>query len=254
VNKLERVDGLYNFRDLGGIETDTGHIAPGLLYRSEALAGLTPEGKRELESSALGLVLDLRSDQEIQMLPDPVLDGVANVHIPMLSGAMPEDKAAIQSQEKEHKSAIELLRKTYFSLVAHNGRDYVNIIHQTAQAISAGKSTLIHCSAGKDRTGTSIAFILTLAGAKREQIVADYASSQTNLSGAWQNAMLSAIERSGVTVPDAIKPTMIITPPELIEEVLTHIDDEFGSVAEYLLANGMKQQDIDILRKTLRVD
>lgn len=249
---MNHVDGLYNFRDVGGMETDNGHITGGLLYRSEALFGLSEQGKRQLEASPLKLILDLRAEEEATKQPDPDLDGIEKVHIPMLSGAMPEDEQDIQEREGQHKDAAELLHQTYLSLIANNGKDYVNIVHHVAQTASEGKGTLIHCSAGKDRTGTSVAFILSLAGAKREQIVADYAASQKNLSGAWQNAMLAAIEKTGVSVPEAIRPMMVLTPPELIEEILNKIDSEYGGVADYILAHGGSQADIDSIRKALR--
>ncbi|AKV54998.1 protein tyrosine/serine phosphatase [Bifidobacterium actinocoloniiforme DSM 22766] len=254
MDNITRIDGLYNFRDLGGMETDSGHIASGLLYRSEALAGMSEQGRRQLEDSPVALDLDLRSDQEARLLPDPEIKGVERVHIEMLDGAMPEDAGDIERRESQGKDAAALLRQTYLSLIAHNGPDYARVVHRTAQAAAAGKGTLIHCSAGKDRTGTSIAFILTLAGARREQVVADYASSQANLSGAWQESMLAMIERAGVNVPESIRPTMVITPPALIEEILDKVEREYGSVAAYLLANGGHQEDIDALRQALRAD
>ncbi|BDR53411.1 hypothetical protein KIM372_13180 [Bombiscardovia nodaiensis] len=254
VEKVTYIDGLYNFRDLGGMETDSGHIAPGLLYRSEALAGLSERGREELERSPVKLVLDLRADQEAAMLPDPDLKGIERVHIPMLDGAMPEDEGDIHSRVSQGKDAATLLHQTYLSLIVNNGEDYVDIVHRTAQAAAAGKGTLIHCSAGKDRTGTSVAFILTLAGARREQIVADYAASQANLSGVWQQEMIDKIQQAGVEIPESIKPMMVITPPELIEEILDKVHDEYGSVGEYLLAHGGKQEDIDTIRQALRAD
>ncbi|BDR54280.1 hypothetical protein KIMH_03910 [Bombiscardovia apis] len=252
MDKVNHIDGLYNFRDLGGMATESGHIAPGILFRSEALAGLSEQGKHEMEDSPVGLVLDLRSDEETQMLPDPELAGIENVHIPMLGGSMPENESDIQSREQAHKNAAELLHQTYMTLIAENGEDYANIVHRTAQAAEQGKGTLIHCSAGKDRTGTSVAFILTIAGADREQVIADYASSQANLSGTWEANMLAAIESAGVTVPDSIKPMMVITPPELIRETLDKVESTYGSVADFILAHGGSQEDIDTIRKVLR--
>ena len=252
MERVEHIDGLCNFRDLGGIRADGGQVRSGLLCRSEALYGLTAEGRRQMEDSPIGLVLDLRTGDEAKAMPDPVLDGVEDVHIPMLDGAMPIDADRERSLEAgEEMDAEAALHQSYLSLVAHNGPDYVQVLHRTANMARQGRGTLIHCSAGKDRTGTSIAFLLDLVGADRDQVVADYASSQANLSGAWKDAMLAMIAQSGVDFPKRLEPMITMTPASLIREILDMIDTQYGSVREYLLGNGADPDDIADLRKAL---
>lgn len=252
---MEHIDGLYNFRDLGGIKTLDGRIRSGFLYRSEALYGLTAQGRHQMEDSPIGLVLDLRTDDEARAMPDPELAGITDVHIPMLDGAMPIDADRERSIESgKEMDAEATLRRSYLSLVAHNGPDYVQVLHRTAGMARQGRGTLIHCSAGKDRTGTSIAFLLDMAGADRDQVIADYASSQANLSGAWKDAMLAMIARSGVDFPKRLVPMITITPAALIREILDLIDTRYGSVREYLLHNGADPSDIADLRKALVAD
>lgn len=252
MERVEHIDGLYNFRDLGGIRADGGQVRSGLLYRSEALYGLTTEGRRQMEDSPISLVLDLRTGDEAKAMPDPVLDGVEDVHIPMLDGAMPIDADRERSLEAgEEMDAEAALHQSYLSLVAHNGPDYVQVLHRTANMARQGRGTLIHCSAGKDRTGTSIAFLLDLVGADRDQVVADYASSQANLSGAWKDAMLAMIAQSGVDFPKRLEPMITMIPASLIREILDMIDAQYGSVREYLLGNGADPDDIADLKKAL---
>ncbi|MEK0306976.1 tyrosine-protein phosphatase [Bifidobacterium favimelis] len=248
------IDGLYNFRDLGGMPTSGGRIRRGLLFRSEALAGLTEKGKRQMEASPVRLVLDLRAGQEVKAMPDPDLAGIDNVNIPMLDGSMPLDADDEQRRERSSLDAAGLLRQAYLSLIANNGPDYVQVLHRTAAMAAQGAGTLIHCSAGKDRTGTSIAFLLDLVGADRGAVIADYASSQANLSGAWERSMLDQISRAGVQMPARLRPMIVLTPPELITQILDRLDESYGSVAGYLLEMGADQADIDTLRRVLVED
>lgn len=251
---MEDIDGLFNFRDLGGIRTADGHVRSGLLYRSEALYALTAAGRRQLENSPIGLVLDLRTDGEASTMPDPRLKDIENVRVPMLDGAMPIDRNEERSLVKGRETDPEtMLRQTYLSLVSHNGPDYVRVLHLTADMVSRGRGTLIHCSAGKDRTGTSIAFLLDLVGADRDQVVADYAASQANLSGAWKQSMLDRIARAGVDFPKRLEPMITITPASLIREIFNLIYTRYGSVREYLLHNGADRSDIEALTSALVV-
>lgn len=250
---MEYVDGLCNFRDLGGMKTVGGHVRPGLLYRSEALYGLTAEGRRQMEDSPIARVLDLRTDDEVRLMPDPELEGIEDIRIPMLDGAMPIDADRERSPKDGGFDAGTLLRQSYRSLVAHNGPDYARVLHDTAEMARQGGGTLIHCSAGKDRTGTSIAFLLDVVGADRDQIVADYAKSQANLQGPWENAMLDEIAGAGVDFPKNQIPMITMTPAGLMRETLDGIDRDYGSVTEYLLRHGAVRKDINDLTSALIV-
>lgn len=251
---MERIDGLVNFRDLGGIKTTDGHVRSGLLYRSEALYGLTPKGRSQMEDSPIGLVLDLRTDDEVTIMPDPELNDIERVHIPMLDGAMPVDADMERTLEGKDMDAEALLRQSYLSLVAHDGPDFVQVLHRTAGMARQGRGTLIHCSAGKDRTGTSIAFLLDLVGADRSQVIADYTASQSNLRGSWENAMLSLIAKNGISFPKSLEPMITMTPAGLIREILDGIDREYGSVKGYLLQHGANPDDISDLTKAMVSD
>ena len=62
---------------------------------------------------------------------------------------------------------------------------------------------LVHCTAGKDRTGVAIALLLDAVGAERDAVVADYAASEANLSGAWADRMFAMIDAMGIPCPRA---------------------------------------------------
>ncbi|MFP3381581.1 tyrosine-protein phosphatase, partial [Bacillus sp. SIMBA_069] len=67
-------------------------------------------------------------------------------------------------------------------------------------ADSGEDPVLVHCTAGKDRTGLVVALALLAAGVDREDVVADYAQTADNLAGPWADAMLERMRAAGATV------------------------------------------------------
>jgi protein-tyrosine phosphatase len=109
---------------------------------------------------------------------------------------------------------------------------------------------LVHCTAGKDRTGVAVALMLDAAGAERDAIVADYASSQANLAGPWAESMLGTITAMGVPITDSLRTLVTATPPAAIEQALTWVDGE-GGAAAYLQSGGLSDSELDALRGRL---
>ena len=93
---------------------------------------------------------------------------------------------------------------------------------------------LVHCTAGKDRTGVAIALLLDAVGAERDAVVADYAASEANLSGAWADSMFAMIDAMGVPRTPTLDELIAATPPAAIEEALAWVDREHGGSAAYL--------------------
>lgn len=99
---------------------------------------------------------------------------------------------------------------------------------------------LVHCHAGKDRTGVVVAVLLALAGVPKETIVADYALSQQVLWPRWEADRLDA-----PTLPPPY------APPEAMEEVLGWLEREHGGAQGYLRAIGLSDDQIGRLRERL---
>lgn len=99
-------------------------------------------------------------------------------------------------------------------------------------------AVLVHCTAGKDRTGIVVALALSAVGVDRSLVVADYARSQDYLDGVWLKGMLALIARHGVDETPELRMLLGGSPPEVLEGVLDLIDERHGSVRQYLLAGG----------------
>ena len=84
VSTIIPFEGVMNIRDLGGMKTKDGRvIKPGMLFRGSRLIDATEKDKEQIAKS-VDLIVDFRSEQEIIEQPDPDLEGVTNIHIPIL--------------------------------------------------------------------------------------------------------------------------------------------------------------------------
>ena len=166
---------LVNFRDLGGLPLSSGGEFPdGRLYRSGTFQFLTEAETAQLASN-LGLVtvIDLRAPSEPAHTRRRFPDGVEVLEIPFLTNIEPE-------WERPSDQSPRAVAGRYLDMLEQQG---VAVLTGILRAIRADRFPLvIHCSAGKDRTGILIALLLTLAGVTEEAIAADYAASGPTLT------------------------------------------------------------------------
>ena len=179
------VSGLLNCRDLGGHPIPGGRIRWGQFYRSAA--PMLPIDSRVLEDMGITLVIDLRSDFEHhKTLSFPASDTVSVVEMPVLDEVMD----AVRDISDMGELYALILKKSTAQLGA--------VFTRMAENEGA---VLFHCTAGKDRTGVVAALLLSLAGAARIDIVADYQISRTliqplvdHLKGKAHNLKMNALE------------------------------------------------------------
>ncbi|RZU66095.1 protein-tyrosine phosphatase [Microterricola gilva] len=235
-----RVPGTYNLRDAGGYPATDGQLRWGKLFRSDGLHRLTAEGQEMLRDLRIGLVVDLRDTSEQGRDPSR-LDGVGAevVNAPIFEGADPQTMA----------TADVTLAGIYDSIIDSFGANVVRAIELIAR--SADTPVLVHCTAGKDRTGLVIALAQLAAGVSRRDVVADYAATEENLRGEWVETIRGQMLAHGIPDSAELNTIMSASPPELLETLLDRIDREHGSAAEYLLAEGLSADDLQALRLTL---
>lgn len=263
---LTALAGTHNFRDLGGLPLrDGGSTARGVFYRADALHGLTAAGKAALAASDIGVIVDFRSDAERTIAHDklPHSRHIREVHLPLLQGAMShmikqavearllgDHLAAGRAAEKALEN-LPSLAELYASMLEHAAQPFADVARLIAgEEPDEPSAVLIHCSAGKDRTGVCAAVILDAVGVEREAIVADYAQSQTNLAGPWLDKMESMVRRMGVRITPAMAEMMGGSPPAAIEAALAWLDARGGS-ASYLASGGLTDDELAALRARL---
>ena len=91
------IEGSFNFRDTGGMPlTSGGATRSGVLYRSDALSGLTPAGLEQVAATDIGVIVDFRTPMERMMAPDrlPATRAYRVVELALLEGALTRPRAA----------------------------------------------------------------------------------------------------------------------------------------------------------------
>lgn len=257
------IDGLYNFRDTGGMPLATGGTSrPGVLFRSDALSAVSPAGLAELAGTTIGVVVDLRTSLERQLAPNllPASRPFRAVGHSILTGSMTDMAASFMGDDGvASPDAVARALDTLPSL----GELYVGMLRESAPAFAEvarlvaastddePSAVLVHCTAGKDRTGVMAALMLDAVGAHREAIVADYALSQENLAGPWAEKTLGAMAAFGLPLTPELRSLATLTPPDAIERALSWIDDGFGGAEAYLVSGGLTDAELAALRSRL---
>lgn len=242
IGRLE-VDGTHNFRDIGGYPASGGTTRYGQLYRSDSLAGVTAAGAADLAALRIGVVIDLRSPLErSQDHSRSVLPGAMHVWLPIHGGS----RSSIVGDDGV--VSLEALYRQVMNDSAWTIATAVSVI-----ADSGPLPVLVHCTAGKDRTGLVVAVALEAAGVERTAVVADYTQSALNLDGAWLNEAMSAMVSGGVPISPALFEALGGSPDHAMTRLLAGIDEEYGSVVGYLMAHGFLEESVAMLREKLVV-
>jgi len=201
------LEGAFNFRDTGGTPLASGGTTrSGVLYRSDALSGLTPAGLEQLAATGIRVIVDFRTPIERMMAPDrlpatrpfrvvelALLEGALTglAQQAMQAGAQEGDPDAAAAAVQEALVQLPSLGSLYVSMLTHGAEAFAEAARLVALADDAtpdAAAVLVHCTAGKDRTGVAIALLLDAVGAERTAVIDDYTSSEANLSGAWPSA------------------------------------------------------------------
>ncbi|MEU6556758.1 tyrosine-protein phosphatase [Streptomyces sp. NPDC046915] len=176
--------GVRNFRDVGGLPTTDGRrVRSGVLFRSGHLAHATDQDAAFLASLGLHTVFDFRNaaDKKLEG-PDVGLPGVRNVNLPLSD---PADGAEFWKMVRDGDldqlrviladgKAANRMITSYRRIVTERTAEHSRVLHALAED---SVPALMHCAAGKDRAGISIAVTLLAVGVEREAIVADYLES-----------------------------------------------------------------------------
>ncbi|MFJ6572763.1 tyrosine-protein phosphatase [Streptomyces sp. NPDC091292] len=176
--------GVRNFRDVGGLPTVDGRrVRQGRLFRSGHLAHATAEDTAFLSSLGLHTIFDFRNaaDQRLEG-PDVDLPGVRNVNLPLTDPAdgaefwkmvRDGDLDQLRALLSEGRAANRMI-ESYRAIISQRTAEHARVLHAMADD---SVPALMHCAAGKDRAGLSIAVTLLAVGVERDAIEADYLAS-----------------------------------------------------------------------------
>lgn len=238
-------DGLVNFRDLGGLLTRDGRrVRTGRVFRSDNPKSLTPEGKQQLVSVvAPSLVIDLRIPLEVTREGYDLGEGVTLINCPMTP------QSGI-NQEQIDAGMCDNLIDDYMRQIEVNG----GFVAQALGLIADPNSlpVVIHCTAGKDRTGIVCAMLLDLLGVEHDDITHDYQMTTRNMAPVVERIRNAPVfQENGLAyAPDWI----FASDAETMEGFLARMTAEFGSSEQWALQQGLTRAQVESLRSELLSD
>ena len=265
-----RLDGTTNTRDLGGLPTtDGGTTIPGRILRSDNLQTLSEDDvQRLVKEVGLREVIDLRTTAEILLEGRGPLRDVSEVthrHFTLLPERgkhtdvfAVEDDEPLELPEGWHESLLPRqvgpkdqgeppAVRSYLGYLGQRPDNVVAALR--ALAATEEGASVVHCAAGKDRTGVVCAFALSVAGVAHEDIVADYAMTAEII-----DALVAKLAASPTYAPDMDPSDITSHTPraETMDRVLTLLEERFGGPAGWLEAHGFGADEQAALRARLR--
>jgi protein-tyrosine phosphatase len=242
------LDGAVNVRDVGGLETDEGGTTvPGVLLRSDNLQGLSDKDVRRLiDDVGLETVLDLRTPTEVRLEgPGPlVAEGLRHVNLDLIPTWDVAEGASerIVPHEQREEGDLSHFYLTYLDQMPQSVVDALRVI-----ADPASGPVVVHCAAGKDRTGVIVALALQVAGVRRDEIVADYA-----MTGERIEAVRDRLAASPTYAEDMkSRPLDDMRPHALSMRHFLDRLDERGGASAWLAEQGFGPEEQSALRKRL---
>jgi len=249
------IAGATNFRSLGGLPAAGGRrIRPHVLMRADRLIGLSDADWNELSLAGLSTICDLRSEAERAEHPNRVPHGLGvqefNCEVnndlradPSLGRLMLNDPTA--------RGAERVMIEIYRRFPRYMGVTLTQIV---TRLLEGGAPMLVHCSAGKDRTGFVVAMLLHALEVPEEVIREDYLASRRWPGAVHHRASLTA--RLGRFMParevEAAVDTVLDVRDVYLDSAMEALRAEFGSVRNYLdSAAGLDAARIDRLRERL---
>ncbi|MEU9146491.1 tyrosine-protein phosphatase, partial [Streptomyces sp. NPDC048349] len=238
------LSGVRNFRDVGGLPTSDGRqVRTGRLFRSGHLAHATETDAEFLASLRLHTIFDFRNDADHALEgPDVELPGVRNVNIPLSDPAdgrefwkMVRDGGLeqLRSVLGDGKGAARM-SQSYRTIIRHRTAEHSRVVHAIAED---SVPALLHCAAGKDRAGLSIAVVLLALGVEREAIVADYLESNAPHRRYRVRRSSGAQEARSAEVTELLAP-LFDARAEYLTAAFDTIDEQWGGREAYLAEGG----------------
>lgn len=227
--------GWVNARTLGGLACAGGSVRDRAFYRSDAGGYYVPapHAEQTVEQAGIVRIIDLRGEAEAAYYPIATdrLPG-AERH-PLIAEAVDADVAPVNSHGEAYSRWLDNRPGAIADAVA-------------AIARAPEGAVLVHCAAGKDRTGVVVALVLEVLGVDREDIVEDYAMTGPNLLP-YYDAWIAGIDDD---TDRAHQRRMGLAPASAMETFLDAVADHGGAEA-YLLDSGLTSDDVDALRERL---
>ncbi len=249
--RIITLKGAFNFRDVGGYPTTDGRtVRWGRLYRSAQLSGATDDDIVYIASLGIKTVCDLRSREEVAERPDRfALENTPNIiALPISDPSNPFVRLSRVLTNWRHIDTL-LLNGYAHVLIDRSGFAFSSVMQHLT--LPEAYPALIHCTAGKDRAGLTIALTLLAIGVPENIVVQDYSLSNLyyDYFRTVMDDTITPVKRLGIKVDD-LRPLMTAA-PTIMRGTITHINTKYGSVEAYLAGVGVTAAMIEQLKANL---
>lgn len=230
-----RFSRVFNFRDVGGYPALNGRVVRWRrLFRSDTLAGLGEDDRERFLALGVRTVVDLRRPYELESqgrVPD--WDGLTYHNVD------PDHREWDESPWRDDLDLVRYLADRYLDMAEEGGTRLAATVGMIADEDTA--PLVVHCMAGKDRTGVVCALALSLLGVSDADIDADYTRSTAGSERyvAWAQA-------NGQ--PDVVMLPWYRSPAGAMQLFLADLRERYGSVERYLTGAGLDRDHIAALR------
>jgi protein-tyrosine phosphatase len=238
--RILQLEGACNFRDLGGYRTRDGRgLQWGRVFRTGVLRYFTPNDHEQLNRLHVRSICDLRRAEERELEPTRWPDA-STQHLSWEDGHDPPTIRSIAANNSHpytaagmHAAMIDLYRALP-AWMAPRLRGLFSCIAQGDLPI------LVHCAAGKDRTGIAIALLLALLDVPHETIIEDYLLTNTcdvlefTLRQYHAQQGAAAGDHPLETMPDNIRRVLFAAHADYLQAAFDQIARGHGDMHEYL--------------------
>jgi protein-tyrosine phosphatase len=223
--RVVRMQGTVNFRDVGGYKTTDGkQVVWGKVFRSADVSRLTDQDLSVLEQKHIHTVIDFRGVKEAAAAPDHLLPHTDYQLCPAGSDSLPgaaQMGAVIKSGNFLEK---------FYGNTQHLGARYKPLF-QKLLTLPASESIMYHCTGGRDRTGMATALFLYALGVPQSTIEADFTASNVYLLP-MNRQMFKGMQQSSGLDEETIRKALELK-PELLHSLFNAIKNKYGSVDNF---------------------
>ena len=234
-------EGCFNFRDIGGyLNQDGMRVKKGLYFRTGRQDRMTQKDLAQLSDLKISTQIDLRKPDEVLDQGKGPLEAMGANYINI--AVIPEGGS---DQLSKLVGDTGISGKRYLGYLEFGPTSWLRLFGILSNLENL--PVVLHCTAGKDRTGVSTAFLLSVLGVNRDVIEADYLL--TNLDTERQADFIE----STVGYPDGYDRESMISaagvPKDAMKDFLDGVESKWGSSVEYLKKIGVTEEQMEMVRK-----